>query len=125
MRAEEASVVVPLSLEETWDFIFNDPRRAVQFLPDVVAVEDFEMREYGTPRYRMVRKADPFTTSFVSDYFVFERPYRTVSRRGYSSHQLFDLVPLPFLSQSQSTPLPSAKRHEGEVFLSRGEPSLR
>ncbi len=28
MRGVEASVVVPLSLEETWDFIFDDPRRA-------------------------------------------------------------------------------------------------
>jgi hypothetical protein len=80
MRGVEASVVMPLSVEETWDFIFDDPRRAAQFLPDVVAVEDFEMRDDGTPRYRMVRKAGPFTMSFVCDYFVFERPYRTLSR---------------------------------------------
>jgi carbon monoxide dehydrogenase subunit G len=80
MQVVEASVVVPLSLEETWDFIFDDPRRAAQLLPDVVAVEDFQMRDDGTPRYRMARKAGPFTMSFVSDYFVFERPYRTVSR---------------------------------------------
>ena len=80
MQPVEASVVVPLSLEETWDLIFGDPRRAAQLLPDVVALEDLQMRDDGTPRYRMVRKAGPFTMSFVSDYFVFERPYRTISR---------------------------------------------
>jgi hypothetical protein len=80
MQPVEASVVVPLSPEETWDLIFGDPWRAAQLLPDVVALEDLQMRDDGTPRYRMVRKAGPFTMSFVSDYFVFERPYRTISR---------------------------------------------
>ncbi len=28
MKMVEASDVVPLSLEETWDLIFGDPRRA-------------------------------------------------------------------------------------------------
>jgi hypothetical protein len=56
MQPVEASVVVPLSPEETWDLIFGDPRRAAQLLPDVVALEDLQMRDDGTPRYRMVRR---------------------------------------------------------------------
>lgn len=79
MQVAEASVVVPLSPEETWDFLLGDPQRAADLFADIVAVEDFQMRADGTPRYRMVRKAGPFTMSFISDYSVFERPYRTVS----------------------------------------------
>ncbi len=80
MQVAEASVVVPLSLEETWDLVFGDPQRAVELVPDIVAIEGFQIRDDGTPRYRMVRRLGPFTMSFVSDYSVFERPYRTVSR---------------------------------------------
>lgn len=63
-----------------WDFIWDNVLRADELLPGVVALEDFQMREDGTPRYRMVRKAGPFTMSSVSDYFVFERPHRHVNR---------------------------------------------
>ena len=80
MQVAEASVVVPLSLEATWDLVFGDPQRAVALVPDIVAIEGFQIRDGGTPRYRMVRRFCPFTMSFVSDYSVFERPYRTVSR---------------------------------------------
>ena len=80
MQVAEASVVVPLSPEETWDLVFGDPQRAVELVPDIVAIEGFQIRDDGTPRYRMVRRFCPFTMSFVSDYSVFERPYRTVSR---------------------------------------------
>ena len=80
MQPVEASVVVPLSPQQTWDFIWDNVLRADELLPGVVALEDFQMREDGTPRYRMVRKAGPFTMSFVSDYFVFERPHRHVNR---------------------------------------------
>jgi hypothetical protein len=75
MQPVEASVVVPLSPEQTWDSIWDNVLRADELLPGVVALEDFQMPEDGTPRYRMVRKAGPFTMSFVSDYFVFERPH--------------------------------------------------
>lgn len=80
MQPVEASVVVPLSPEEVWDFLLGDPQRLVESFADIVAVEDFQVRPDGTPRYWMVRKAGPFTMSFISDYSVFERPYRTVSR---------------------------------------------
>jgi polyketide cyclase/dehydrase/lipid transport protein len=80
MQPVEASVVVPLSPEEIWDFLLGDPQRLAESFADIVAVEDFQMRPDGTPRYRMVRKAGSFTMSFISDYSVFERPYRTVSR---------------------------------------------
>jgi hypothetical protein len=80
MQPVEASVVVPLSPEEKWDFLLGDPQRLVESFADIVAVENFQMRPDGTPRYRMVRKLGPFTMSFISDYSVFERPYRTVSR---------------------------------------------
>jgi hypothetical protein len=79
MQVAEASIIIPLSLEETWDLLFGDPQRAVELFADIVSVEDFQIRDDGTPRYRMVRKAGPFTVSFISDYSVFERPYRTVS----------------------------------------------
>ena len=80
-QAVEASAVVPLGLEETWDLLFGDQgQRAVEAVDNVIAVEDFQMRADGTPRYRMVRKVGPLTMSTISDYSVFERPYRTVSR---------------------------------------------
>jgi hypothetical protein len=80
MKVVKASAVIPLSPEETWDLVFSDMQRAVELVPDIVSVEDFQIRDDGTPRYRMVRKAGPFTMSFVSDYFVFERPHRHVNR---------------------------------------------
>ncbi len=77
----EASAVVPLSPEETWDLLFGDQgRHMVEAVDNVIAVEDFRMRDDGTPRYEMVRKVGPLTMRATSDYSVFERPYRTVSR---------------------------------------------
>ncbi len=49
MQPVEASVVVPLSPEETWDFLWDDPRRAVEHFDDIVAVEDFQVRADGPP----------------------------------------------------------------------------
>jgi hypothetical protein len=49
MHPVEASVVVPLSPEESWDFIWDNPQRAVEHFDDVVAIEDYEMRDDGTP----------------------------------------------------------------------------
>jgi hypothetical protein len=81
MQVAEASVVVPLSPEETWDLLFDNPQQGVvELFADIVSAEDYQIRADGTPRYRMVRKAGPLTLSFIADYSVFERPYRTVSR---------------------------------------------
>jgi hypothetical protein len=80
MQVVEASVVVPLSPEETWSFIWDDPRRAVEHFDDIIAVEDFQMRDDGTPLYRMVRKFGPLTMSFISDYYIFERPHQHINR---------------------------------------------
>jgi hypothetical protein len=81
MKVVEASAVIPLSPEEVWDFAFGDQlQRFVEAVDNIIFVEDFQMRADGTPRYRMVRKVGPLTMSTISDYSVFERPYRTVSR---------------------------------------------
>jgi hypothetical protein len=81
MTAVEASAVVPLTQEAAWDFLFADPRRAAEHLDEVVAIEDYEVRADGTPRYRMVRRFGPLPpVSMVSDYTVFERPHRAVNR---------------------------------------------
>ena len=80
MQVAEASVVIPLSPEETWDVMFGNPQRAAELFADIVSVEDFQIRDDGTPRYRMVRKFGPFPPmSFISDYSVFKRPHRSVS----------------------------------------------
>ena len=47
MQPIEASVVVPLSPEQTWDFIRDNVLRADELLPDVVALKDLQMREDG------------------------------------------------------------------------------
>ena len=81
MQPVEASTVVPLSPEETWDFLFGDQmQRAVELFGIAVAIEDYQMRPDGTPRYTMVSKVGPFTMRGISDYFVYERPHRTANR---------------------------------------------
>ena len=55
-------------------------QRFIEVYDSVVAVEDYQMRADGTPRYRMVQKVGPFKISFVSHYSVYERPHRTVNR---------------------------------------------
>ena len=50
MQPVEASVVVPQSPEETWAFILGGPRRAVEHLADIVAVEDYRVRADETPQ---------------------------------------------------------------------------
>ncbi len=81
MHVAEASVVIPLSPEETWDLLLGDQlQHVVEMSDSLVAVEDYQMRADGTPRYQMVQKVGPFKISFVSDYSVFERPHRAVNR---------------------------------------------
>jgi hypothetical protein len=48
--------------------------------PTLFLSKTFRFETTDPPRYRMVRKAGPFTMSFISDYSVFERPHRTVNR---------------------------------------------
>lgn len=80
-QSVEASVVVPLSPEETWDFLTGDQmRRAVELFSIAVAIENYQMRPDGTPRYTMVSKVGPFTMRGISDYFIYERPHRTANR---------------------------------------------
>ena len=58
MRVVEASAVVPLSPEETWDLFFGDQLRGlVEAVDNVVAVENYQMRANGTPCYEMVRRS--------------------------------------------------------------------
>ncbi len=77
MRAIEVSAEVPLNLEATWDVFFGDELRAYVALSDAtLAVEGYELRPDGTPRYRMVQK----TGTFTSDYSLFEAPHRTVNQ---------------------------------------------
>ena len=81
MSAVEASTVVPLAPGEAWDFLTGDQmRRAVELFSIAVAVEDYQMRPDGTPRYTMVSKVGPFTMRGISDYFVYERPQRMANR---------------------------------------------
>ncbi len=81
MSAVEASTVVPLAPGETSDILFGDQmRRAVELFSIAVAIEDYQMRPDGTPRYTMVSKVGPFTMRGISDYFVYERPHRTANR---------------------------------------------
>ena len=68
-KVVEASTVVPLGLEETWDLLFGDQgQRMVEAVDNVISVEDFQMRADGTPRYTMVRKVGPLTMTTISDY---------------------------------------------------------
>lgn len=81
MQVIEASTVMPLDQEETWDFFFSDKGRRLVALSDmVVAIENYQMRADGTPGYTMAYKAGPITVRATSDYFVYEPPNRTVNR---------------------------------------------
>ena len=76
-RRIEASAVVPMGQEETWDLLEGDRMRRVVELSDaIVAIEDYHMRPDGTPRYVHVGKMGPGKVRFTADYSVFERPRR-------------------------------------------------
>ncbi len=77
MRPIEVSTHVPFGLEPTWNLFFGDQLRTYASLSDAtIAIEDYQLRPDGTPRYRMVQK----TGTFTSDYSVFEAPHRTVNQ---------------------------------------------
>lgn len=79
-RILRAETVVPLDPERAWDLIFaNRLQWVVDRSRAVVAIEEYEVRTDGTPRYVMVRRMGPFTTRFTSDYSCYDRPRRTVN----------------------------------------------
>jgi hypothetical protein len=82
MRIAEASAVVPLSPEETWDLLIGDQMHRLVEMPEmsVVAVEDFQVRPDGTACYRVANKAGPSAIWHTADFTVYERPYRSVNR---------------------------------------------
>ncbi len=81
MRSVQASAVVPLTPEKTWDFFWEDPLRTATYFASSVTLEDYEVRADGTPRYRMVQRIGPLPPiSWVSDFQVFDRPRQHVNR---------------------------------------------
>ncbi len=73
-------------------FAFGDQlQRLVEAVDNVIAVENHQMRDDRTSRYQMVRRVGPLTMRAPSDYYVFERPYCTVSHAldvpFYSTHE--------------------------------------
>ena len=57
MQVAEASAVIPLSPEETWDLLFGDQlQHVVEMSDSQVAVEDYQMRADGTPDTKWCRK---------------------------------------------------------------------
>ena len=82
MRVVEASAVVPLSPEKTWDLLIGDEMHQLVEMPDVsvVAVEDYEVRPDGTARYRVANKAGLSSIWHTAEFTVYERPHRSVNR---------------------------------------------
>ena len=68
-RIVEASAVVPMGAEETWELLEGDEmRRVVELSDSIVAIEDYEVRADGTPRYDYVGKMGPARIRFTADY---------------------------------------------------------
>lgn len=87
-RPVEVSTEVATTPEEAWDFMWADggpPRfladmHRLGYWRDVTAVDDYEVRPDGTPRYRMSRSFGPLPPiSMRTEYTVFERPSRAVN----------------------------------------------
>ena len=79
-RRIEGEALFPLSPEQTWDLVFgNRLQRLVELSDSIVAVENYEMRANGTPRYVMVTRIGPVTIRSTSDYTVYNRPRNTVN----------------------------------------------
>ncbi|WP_258805135.1 hypothetical protein [Pseudarthrobacter sp. NS4] len=66
--------------DPVWDFIFGDRLRQAVAASRLLEIEGYELRPDGTPRYTMVMKAGPLRIRSVSDYFVYDRPRKTVNR---------------------------------------------
>jgi hypothetical protein len=81
VKPVQASALFPVPPAQAWEFVFGDQgRRAVRASKMVSAVEDYRMRDDGTPIYTMVMKMGPVTLRSVSDYDVFDRPRRTANQ---------------------------------------------
>lgn len=79
-RIIHSDALFRLGPEQTWDLVFGDRlQRFVEMSPSIVAVEDYEMRADGTPRYTMAFRVGPITIRSISDYAVYDRPHRTVN----------------------------------------------
>lgn len=91
----EASAIVPLGPEETWDMLLGEQIPRLVEMPgmSVVAVEDYRMRPDGTPRYTMANKVGPVTVRHTADFSVYERPHRSVTcpRQPLRWHSLRNL----------------------------------
>ena len=74
-RVVEASAIVQLSPQQTWELLEGDEmRRLVELSDSIVGIEDYQMRPDGTPRYVHVGKMGPAKMRFTADYSVFEPP---------------------------------------------------
>jgi Polyketide cyclase / dehydrase and lipid transport len=82
MRLAEASAVVPLNPEQTWDVLIGNQMQRLVEMPEisVVAVKDYQVRSDGTARYRVANKAGPSSIWHTADFTVYERPHRSVNR---------------------------------------------
>lgn len=79
-RTIQGEALFLLSPEQTWDTVFGDEmKRLVELSDSIAAVENYEMRADGTPRYVMVTKVGPLTIRSTSDYTIYEQPCRTVN----------------------------------------------
>jgi hypothetical protein len=81
MEIARAAAVFPVPPEEAWDFIFADGgRRALAASKLITAIDDYQMRSDGTPRYSMTMTIGQISIRGTSDYSVFDRPHKTVNR---------------------------------------------
>lgn len=79
-RTVRAETVIPLDPEQTWELMFaNRLQHVVERSKGIVAIEEYQLRADGTPRYVMVHRVGPFTMRSTSDYSRYDRPRRTVN----------------------------------------------
>ena len=80
IRTLEGDALFPLPPARTWDLLFGDGmRRLVELSDSIAAIENYELRADGTPRYVMVTAVGPARMRTTSDYSIFERPCSTVN----------------------------------------------
>ncbi|MGW2665658.1 SRPBCC family protein [Nocardia tengchongensis] len=79
-RTIKGDALFPLGQEQTWDLVFGDKmQRLVELSDAIAAVENYEMRADGTPRYVMVTRVGLATIRSTSDYTTYEKPRSTVN----------------------------------------------
>ncbi|SHF28388.1 nitroreductase/quinone reductase family protein [Streptoalloteichus hindustanus] len=110
MTTVEASVVVPLDLDRTWDLFHGDEMRRYVALSNItVAVENYQLRPDGTPRYTLVRKIGPVLLRQTADHTVYEPPH-------HAEHQVLD-SPLggTYVVDHEATAGGTRVRHRWEI----------